>query len=255
MSTRYPPIEFRRVAATDRAQILAIAERTWEGHDYLPAIFDAWVADRRSYFGALVQDGRLIGCGRLFPFDARRGWLEALRIHPDHQRQGLGRELARHVMSRAVAMGLRELLFSTYFDNVSSIRISEQFGFRRFALFTNLELGEVCKSPARAAEVSPESGIEVRPGIPPADELMANDWFFVPPGVAERVPYFPNAVTLRGHDCQLLLAEARRRRRAHVHLMLPDGYALEPFQQAGFRYHERERDVWLYAARTADLRL
>ena len=52
-----------------------------------------------------------------------------------------------------------------------------------------------------------------------------------------------------------VLAEARRRRRAHVHLMLPDGYALEPFQQAGFRYHERERDVWLYAARTADLRL
>jgi RimJ/RimL family protein N-acetyltransferase len=288
MTTPPPTLEFRRVCAKDRPAILAIAERTWDGHDYLPAIFDTWVADSRAYFGALVRDGRLIGCCRVHPFDDTHGWLEALRVHPDHQHRGLGRELARHVMSQAVAMGLRQLHFSTYFKNVSSIRISEQIGFQRRATFTNLELHDLqaAEPDARFAETLSAPEIEVRNEVPAADAPMANDWFFVPPEVSNRARYFPDPVTLRGYGGQLLLAdnskfadhlevawvaapegrvpvplirraiaEAHRRRRASIHLMLPEGYALDPFQELGFRYYERALDVPLYVGRVADLRL
>ncbi|MBD3236020.1 MAG: GNAT family N-acetyltransferase [Candidatus Eisenbacteria bacterium] len=285
MSSSASTIRFRRVAPADRDQLLDIAARTWEGHDYLPQVFDTWVSDRRAFFGALVQAGRVVGCGRVYPFDEKHGWLEGLRVHPDHQGHGLGREVARRVIAQAVSMGLRRLYFSTYFDNASSMRISEMLGFHRFTTCTNLDLRDLADD-TQDAEASAAGGIESRSGMPDIAALMSNDWFFVPAEIRDRARYFPRPLTVRGCGAEMLLAdnskfpdhleiawmaapdgrlpppliaaavtEARRRGHRHVHVMLPEDYALEPFTAFGFRYFEQPHDVPLYTARAEQLRL
>ena len=41
--------EIKRVLASDREDILEISRHIWEGHDYLPSVFDDWVKDPKSY--------------------------------------------------------------------------------------------------------------------------------------------------------------------------------------------------------------
>ncbi|MBM3317686.1 MAG: GNAT family N-acetyltransferase [Candidatus Eisenbacteria bacterium] len=278
-------IEFRRLRPEDREPLLAIAAGIWEGHDYLPHVFDAWVRSEETYFGGLFVGGRLAGCGRLLPLDERRVWLEALRVDPALQGRGLGRLMSAHVVRRALEMGFREFLFSTYFSNHGSIRISEASGFRRVATFTHLELEELAPAAAALAGVDDE-GVRAVPGIPDVQDLLVNDWFFVPPGVPDRGRHFPGALTLEAEGDQVLIARngkypkcleicwrrapggkisraclARAVRHARLqglecmHTMLPEGQALAPYREAGFAFFEQEHDTYLYAARAEDLRL
>ena len=278
-------IRFRAIRRDDRERLRAIATRVWEGHDYLPAVFDRWVEEPGSYFGGLELDGRLVGCGRVQRFDERRGWLEGLRVDPDVHRQGLGRQMSRHIMRTALEMGFTELMFSTYFDNRASITIGEGFGFRRLTTFTNLEREKpkAADAPARAPG---STAVRIYAGLPRATGFVANDWLFVPADVPDLARHLPNARTVTDGAGTLLLCDnaknpgwleigwlgapgggvsgacldfvletARTEGREGIHLMLPAGMPLGPFAERGFRVFEQEGDVYVYAARAEALRL
>jgi GNAT superfamily N-acetyltransferase len=218
MSSRQPggSLKFRRVESRDRPAVLALASRIWEGTDYLPLVFESWVNDAGSYFAGVFLDDDLIGCGRLMPFDRRRAWLEGLRIHPDMQGLGLGREMSHHLFRYGRDQGYQELHFSTYFGNTHSIRISEAAGFTAVASFSHLELdltrlpGDPAgafpggRNPLAAAE---DSAIRVLPGIPEEPVPMWNDWLHVPGDLEGRRSYFPNPLTVVHAGCTLVLAD------------------------------------------------
>ncbi len=284
--TENSEIRFRPVEPGDRERLLAIAGQIWEGHDYLPHVFDHWVADPRHYFAAMTLAGRLVGCGRLVPFDARRGWLEGLRVDPEVQGQGLGRRMAHHLAAAGRERGFEKLIFSTYFGNYSSIRINEDLGFRRTAAFTHLdlELDKLAQVPdlAQAARE-----VEVTPGIPDHQEMMANDWTFPPGDLPDRGAYFPNAETVRRGSKGIVIADnlkygsrtldicwcdapdglvdaacleyaiakARAQDRRGLHTMVPPMLALKPFLAAGFTNFEQPADVYLFEADVSALKL
>lgn len=278
-------IRFRAIRRDDRERLLSIAARVWEGHDYLPAVFDRWIAEPGSYFGGMELDGRLVGCGRVMRFDERRGWLEGLRVDPDLHQQGLGRRMSGHVMRTAVELGLTELMFSTYFDNRASVTIGEGFGFRRMATFTHLERERPAEpeAPRSAPEMKT---VRLRAGLPRVSGFAANDWLFVPADVPDLARHFPNARTVTDGTTTLMLCDnvkypgwleigwlhasggavsgacldvvleaARAEAREGIHLMLPAGLPLAPFRERGFTVFEQEGDVYLYGARTEALRL
>jgi GNAT superfamily N-acetyltransferase len=306
-----PEVRFGPMRPRDKAAVLAISARIWEGTDYLPRVFDAWVANAAAYFAGAWLGEDLIGCGRLMPFDRRRAWLEGLRVHPDHQGLGLGREMSHHLFRYGRDRGYESLLFSTYFRNASSIRISETAGFRPVAVFSNLEL-DLAELPAGASEgASPgisgrefpaarpavssradapadlNLALRLAPGLPADSDPLWNDWLYVPGDLEARLPYFPGAMTLRRGGCTLVLADnlkytgeqleicrasgleesaagdclrgaaglARERGCRRLHTMLPEDLPLEPWRRFGFRSFEKERDVLLYACRTAELRI
>jgi GNAT superfamily N-acetyltransferase len=278
-------VAFRRLEQKDREPLLAIAARIWEGHDYLPFVFDPWVRDEAGYFAGLFLDGRLVGCGRYLPLDDRRVWLESLRIDPDEQRHGLGRVMSGHIVRTARERGYREFLFSTYFQNQGSIRISEAAGFRRIATYTNLEIEDLDHAPGELARVSAR-GVTSTPGVPDVDDFLVTDWFFVPPGARDRGQHFPDALTLADDRSRVLIAvnpkypetleicwretpdgrlpptliaaaaeHARHQGCKGMHTMLPAGHAIEPYQEAGFAFFEQQQDVYVYAARAEELRI
>ncbi len=241
--TRHSHLEMRPIKHQHKERLLQIAARIWDGHDYLPMVFDRWVEDTDSRFLGLFEDERLVGCGRMMQFDERRVWMEALRVDPADQGKGWGREITRRMIRLAVETGYEELYFSTYFRNSASIRITEQFGFRIIAKYSYLEM-DLEKSPpsvssdenvqagssrniavGNAAKSSPDEGVgadesypdqrtsaghgrlEIRPGIPDVDDYLWNDWLFVPADAPHRERYFPSAETVRFRDCTILLCE------------------------------------------------
>ena len=50
----------RPLTVEDRPAVEAIADQIWEGNDYLPAVFDRWLADEDGLFcaGVLHDQGR-----------------------------------------------------------------------------------------------------------------------------------------------------------------------------------------------------
>ena len=122
----------RFLRETDRDDILEIAKHTWEGHDYLPYSFESWLKDKNSHTAAIEQDGRVIALANLRVIeDGMTGWMEGLRVHPDHRGTGLAKMLTNHVVHTAVELKLQRIRYTTATDNLESLHLGESVGMSR----------------------------------------------------------------------------------------------------------------------------
>jgi GNAT superfamily N-acetyltransferase len=284
--TEFDQICFRCLTENDKAAMLEIAARIWEGDDYLSKVYDKWASMPEAPFVGIFAAQRLVGCGRISPLNKRIGWLEGLRIDPDQQRRGLGKQVALEMIRRARGTDFSELLFSTYFDNYGSIVINERLGFTRIATYTTLNLKVADPTPGVPAEQADLSCVSASPGMPSLEEMICNGWVFLPPETENREAYFPDAETVScGESCFILAANnkspdlideicwltrpdsedgrrclsyaierCRRLGKTRLHLMLPEDQPIQPFYDAGFTTYERERDVFVYRGIVADLK-
>jgi len=125
------PFSVRRMTPEDKPVILSIASRIWEGTDYLPAVFDDWVADRQGEFAAALLGGRVVGCGKLTFLTETDAWLEGLRKDPRVSERGLGLAVVEHLLALLAARkDLTSVRFATYVKNRASIVTNERAGFR-----------------------------------------------------------------------------------------------------------------------------
>jgi GNAT superfamily N-acetyltransferase len=243
-------VRFRCIVPADRADVQAISDTTWGGSDFLGKVFDAWVADPGGRFLGVEVDGRVLGCGRIFPLDRRRGWLEGLRVLESAQGRGLGRRMAHQLFRLGVEEGFETLYFSTYFRNDASIRISEAAGFRPIAtcslvmmdldaLGTAQAAGSGVGAGAGAVETAngsaPEATAPIRsgtdgggavllfPGFRAVPGWMNNDWRFVPGDLESAGRFFPNPAVVDDGRLSMLLADNFKDPRAGLEICWVDG--------------------------------
>lgn len=115
--------------------VTAIAAEVWEGHDYLPAVFDGWLADREGLFCAATVDGRVAGVAKLSCLAPGWWWMEGLRVGKAFRGRGLGRGLHRRLVDYARAFAPTTVAYSTAANNAVMIRMSAEFGFRQVATY------------------------------------------------------------------------------------------------------------------------
>ena len=115
----------------DKEDVRKMVETLWEGHDYLPVLFDSWVKDDKGLFVAVEYGGRLAGCAKLTWLTDRDAWLEGLRSDMDLKTRGIGRATLDYIMPRLAAHDPATVRFATYWGNIGSIKNSERFGFIR----------------------------------------------------------------------------------------------------------------------------
>jgi hypothetical protein len=114
-----------------------ISSRIWDGMDYIPGVFDEWVADEEGEFTAVLLDGALVGCAKLTYLAPAHAWLEGLRKDPRVREPGLARAATRHLLARVAARpGVASVRFSTYLENRASMAANEALGFRRIAVLS-----------------------------------------------------------------------------------------------------------------------
>ncbi len=148
----------RRMTPADKPALMAIAARIWDGTDYLPAVFDDWVADRDGEFAAVFLGERLVGCGKLTFLTPADAWFEGLRKDPDLATKGVTTTVTAHFL-RALAgrPGLRSVRFSTSVRNLASITANERMGFRRYATLS-CKVWAGTKAELEAAAAIPAAG-------------------------------------------------------------------------------------------------
>lgn len=128
-------IEYRKLTHEDYSDIVDMCKDIWEGTDYLPEIFHAWVDDKGLFLGAVdTVENKLIGTDKYSILHDGTGWLEGLRTHKDYRGQGIGKELALRVFKEALTdLGrgrINRIAFATHISSVESISMMKKLGFK-----------------------------------------------------------------------------------------------------------------------------
>ena len=118
----------RPATVADRAVVLAISRKIWEGHDYVQQFFDRWILDGGMLVGEIR--GRVIGFGKMTELAPGELWLEGLRVDPGKGGRGLGRELSHRILYAALARRPRSLRLATADINHASLAIIRRTAFR-----------------------------------------------------------------------------------------------------------------------------
>lgn len=119
----------RPVRPADRERVIALCRDIWDGHDYVPRVFDDWVSDSGSAFQAIELDGIVVGLQRLRPYATGLLWYEGLRVASSHRRQGLARHMLQSAIAEAREQNFRELRLAT--GNPAASKLFEEVGFVR----------------------------------------------------------------------------------------------------------------------------
>ena len=119
----------RPVRPADRERILEITRTVWEGHDYIPRVFDRWISDAGAAFEAAEVDGVVVGVQRLRPYAPGLIWYEGLRVAEERRRQGIARAMLDAAIGEAREQNFREMRLAT--RDSPAVRLFESAGFRR----------------------------------------------------------------------------------------------------------------------------
>lgn len=123
-------IVVRRAKASDKAPLMDFIRKVWGGHDYIPFVWDEWLADRKSVLDVLEIDGKQIGMGRLRFLDDGVGWLEGARIHPNFRGRGLASVLGQELMNVGLEKGVTAFRLASNSRNAAAHRQVAKIGFK-----------------------------------------------------------------------------------------------------------------------------
>ncbi len=88
-------ITLRQATPEDRAAVELVASQATRGLRYLPSVFTEFVTDRFGEFSVAEVEGQVVGCGKFTLLPDGSAWLEALRVMPQYQGQGVGKAFYR----------------------------------------------------------------------------------------------------------------------------------------------------------------
>lgn len=124
---------------------MAICAQIWEGDDYIPEVWDEWVADPYGQLSVVELEGKVVGLGKLTRLTPTEWWLEGLRVDPAYQGRGIGRFLHEQGVALADRLGRGILRFATSSANQSVHRFAADTG------FTHISSYALFKGPASAS--------------------------------------------------------------------------------------------------------
>ena len=88
-------VKIRKAAEADKAPILEICKNIWNGHDYLPGIWDDWLAEKEGRLIVATVKGRTVGVAHASLQTPDVAWLEGVRVHEQYRGLGIAGRLNR----------------------------------------------------------------------------------------------------------------------------------------------------------------
>lgn len=188
----------RAYAGGDEAALIDLWNASMTHDRINPAVFRTKVLLDLNFHpqGLLVaeQDGRLVGfvlsLGRRVPqfldgLEPERGWITAFGVHPDFQRQGIGRALMQAALGRFAGQGKREVFISPYTPNyfIPGVDIEAYPG--AVAFLHGLGWSTLYEAISMRAEVT---GFQIPPEVAAREAALAGEGYCVRPVTPADLP-------------------------------------------------------------------
>ena len=126
-------ISVARARPHHRDEMFRISENVWEGGDYIPNLWDAWIQEEGFYVILLRE--RVIGSMKYTKLPGQEILLEGLRMDPEYGGKGYASLAVDHFMGLVDAQEPRLIRFATSDENVYSHHFGEKYGFEFLASF------------------------------------------------------------------------------------------------------------------------
>ncbi len=119
----------------DTDEVMELCSHIWDGGDYIPSVWEEWLADPDGLLGVAEIGGHVVGVFKLTKFSQQEWYMEGLRVHPDVQGKGIAAHIHDYVVEtwRCMGSGIIRLVTGSY--NIKIHHMCEKSGFRRVAEF------------------------------------------------------------------------------------------------------------------------
>jgi ribosomal-protein-alanine N-acetyltransferase len=188
---------FRLATPRDRDAVFALCASTWPDGDYIPRVWDAWLADPAGAFvvGVDATDTAL-AIGKLSVVAPGEGWIEGVRVAPAQRARGWGRALVAHLLACAQQQGLQVVRFLTAAGNVPMHRVAAALGFIPQGHYLPCHAAAEGAQPARLAQPDDTAALwALARQLPsPAEPLRWQGW-----RAAHATPAWLAAAVQAGH--------------------------------------------------------
>jgi GNAT superfamily N-acetyltransferase len=104
LSTDRIPVIIRPARASDKAGMLEVTRNIWDGHDYLPSVWDEWLADNEGMLCVALgkiaaKEDCMVGLGKLTHLGGDNWWMEGMRVQPEYQGRGIAAQLHEYLVN------------------------------------------------------------------------------------------------------------------------------------------------------------
>ncbi len=123
-------LHIRAAHAADRPAVVAMVRTIWNGEDYIPEVWDAWLADGSGALLVGEVGGQPVALAKISALGPGEDWFHGLRVDPARARQGFGRAMMQRCIALAHKRGARTLRYLTDSGNVTMHRMGREHGFR-----------------------------------------------------------------------------------------------------------------------------
>ncbi|MCL4560372.1 MAG: GNAT family N-acetyltransferase [Chloroflexi bacterium] len=130
-STSLRRVVCRPARSSDRNGVLEFVRSIWGGDDYIPFVWEAWLADSTGQLTVAEFGGRLVGLAKLTELAPQQWWMEGLRIDPKLQGQGIGSRLMDYTVELWQRIGSGVVRLGTSSTNVKVHHMCARSGFRK----------------------------------------------------------------------------------------------------------------------------
>lgn len=82
----------------DTPDVMALTRDIWDGNDYVPLVWEEWLADPHGILAVAESGGHVVGLVKLSWKGYDEWWLQGLRVHPQHQGEGIASHMHNYVL-------------------------------------------------------------------------------------------------------------------------------------------------------------
>lgn len=134
-----PRLVCRPALPKDTADILELTSKIWNGHDYVPLVWQDWLADPQGLLVVAEFGTHLVGMGKLTRLNQENWWLEGLRVHPEFEGRGIATHLQEYLVATWERIGSGAVRLATSSQRIPVHRICRRTGFEQVAEITAFE--------------------------------------------------------------------------------------------------------------------
>ncbi len=142
----------------DTPDVLRLTAKIWDGHDYVPQVWESWLADPSLLTVVAEYGGRVVGLYCLARQGPGEWWLQGLRVDPDYQGRGIASRLHDYMLAHWQSACDGVLRLGTSEKRLPVQHLCQRSGFRKVGAYrwyqaAALEMGGHSFRPVQPSEI------------------------------------------------------------------------------------------------------
>jgi len=119
----------------DTADVMELTRTIWDGNDYVPQVWEKWLADPDGLLAIAEYGEKVVGLAKLTRLEAQEWWLEGLRVHPEFEGRGIASHLNDYLLAYWEQHCQGVIRLATGSHRLKVHHLCERNGFQRVAEF------------------------------------------------------------------------------------------------------------------------